>query len=106
MANIIAYSNSANTSSNILTANGTIFEKNSSRRYWFIQNVGTAPVFIKFKDVGDAVEASATSFNSIIHGGTVDSDGSGGSASSDNPIAYTGDISVYSTDLKIVAYEL
>jgi len=32
--------------------------------------------------------------------------GTGGTASSDNPITYTGDISVYSTNLKIVAYEL
>ena len=101
MANIITPANLANTDSVILTTNGTIFESNSSRRYWFMQNVGTAPVFIKF-----GAGASTTSFNSIIHGGSSDSDGTGGSASSDNPISYTGDISVYSTDLKIVAYEL
>ena len=100
-ANIISPANKANTGSVILTDNGTIFESNTSRRYWFIQNVGTVPVFIKF-----GTGASATSFNSIIHGGSSDSDGTGGSASSDNPISYTGDISVYSTNLKIVAYEL
>lgn len=101
MANIISPANQASTTSSILTANGTIFESNPSRRYWFIQNVGTAPVFIKF-----GTGASSTSFNSIIHGGASDSDGTGGSAKSDNPISYTGDISVYSTGLKIVAYEL
>jgi hypothetical protein len=101
MANIISPANSASTTSSVLITNGTIFESNPSRRYWFIQNVGTVPIFIKF-----GTGASSTSFNSIIHGGTSDSDGTGGSASSDNPIAYTGDISVYSTNLKIVAYEL
>jgi len=101
MSNIITPSSQANTDHSVLTDNGTIFDENTSRRYWFIQNVGTAPVFIKF-----GTGASAASFNSIIHGGTSDSDGTGGAASSDNPIAYTGDISVYSTDLKIVAYEL
>jgi len=101
MSNIITRSDKANTGSVVLTTNGTLFDDNTSRRYWFLQNVGTAPVFIKF-----GLNASASSFNSIVHGGTSDSDGTGGSASSDNPIAYTGDISVYSTDLKIVAYEL
>lgn len=98
---IISQANSADTSSLVLTDNGIIFDSNPHRRYWFIQNVGTVPVFVKF-----GTGASATSFNAIIHGGTSDSDGTGGTASADNPISYTGDISVYSTNLKIVAYEI
>ena len=101
MSNIITHSSKANTGSVVLTTNGTIFDTNTSRRYWFIQVIGTAPVFIKY-----GTGASATSFNAILHAGTVDKDGTGGTASSDNPITYTGDISVYSTNLKIVAYEL
>jgi len=100
-ANIITPANKAETGSVVITSNGTLFDSNPSRRYWFIQNVGTVPIFVKF-----GAGASATSFNAIIHGGTSDSDGTGGTASSDNPISYTGDISVYSTNLKVVAYEL
>lgn len=89
----------ANTPS-ILTSAGTALVVNDKRRYWSIQNVGTNPLFIL---LGDG--ASSSVFHYVIKGGTGDSDGLGGSASS-GIVCYTGIISVAGTTPKFVVTEI
>jgi len=86
----------------IVTEAGTALAAKTSgnRRGWFIQNVGTNPLFIRLGGT-----ASSTVFHFVIKGGTGDSDGLGGSVGEKQGAVYQGIITVAGTTPKFVVQE-
>lgn len=80
--------NTSVSNSSVSGVNGTALQINTDRKMWYMQNLGTGKLYVK---LGTA--ASATSFNFILVGGTVDYDGYGGTWSDDDG-KYRGAVSV------------
>lgn len=85
--------------SGITTSNGTILASNTARLGGYVQNLGTAPLFVKF-----GTGASDSSFDGIAGGGVSNDDGTGGIVNL--PASYTGVVSIYSTDPRANATEV
>ncbi len=100
MIESITIAKTANTPS-IVTSGGDVLAANPHRKGWMIQNVGTNPLFIRF-----GTGASSTVFHAVLKGGTVDSDGNGGSISQMGGVVYQGVISAAGTLPKMVITEL
>lgn len=79
------------------TAAGTAVASNAARKDFFVQNLGTNPLFVKF-----GATASTSSFNVILAAATAQDNGSGGSTSWDG---YTGEVSVAGTSPRFIAWE-
>ena len=67
-------------------SNGTILAANSSRREFFVQNLATGVLYVKY-----GLGANASSFNFVLAGNTSTNAGDGGSL---NDQSYVGDVSV------------
>jgi len=100
MSDIVYQTTHSNTPS-IVTSEGTIIAANPLRRAWSIQNVGTNPIFVRLGGT-----ASSTVFHYVIKGGSVDSDGAGGSVNQTEGVVFTGLISIAGTSPKAVALEI
>lgn len=81
----------------IITSAGTLLSANDNRTGIIIQNLNTAPLYIKF-----GTSASASDFDFILKGGTDVDDGNGGIFSYD-VLSYTGVITVYGTTVRCTA---
>ena len=79
------------------TVTGTVMNANSGRKELFVQNLGVNPLFVKY-----GPSATNSSFNFILTSGSAELAGDGGSLSDLN---YTGQVSVYSTSPKYIAWE-
>jgi hypothetical protein len=79
------------------TSNGTVMNANSGRKELFVQNLSTDSLFVKY-----GASATDSSFNFILASGSAELAGDGGSLSDSN---YTGQVSVYSTSPKYIAWE-
>jgi hypothetical protein len=79
------------------TGNGTVMNANSGRKELFVQNLSTGSLFVKY-----GASATNSSFNFILASGSAELAGDGGSLSDSN---YTGQVSVYSTSPKYIAWE-
>lgn len=71
----------------IATSNGTVLVPNGNRLAWWVQNLGTTPLYVKF-----GAGASATVFDVILKACAVQDDGSGGYISDE---IFKGTVSVY-----------
>lgn len=88
------------TNSGILTAAGTALAANEARVSYFIQNLGTNPLFVK-----EGATASTTDFSYILAGASGADDGTGGSYDSTASQVYTGILTVAGTAPRFVASE-
>lgn len=88
------------TTTGIQTTEGDVFTANDNRRWWFIQNLDTNPLFVKL-----GTGASSSDFNFILKAGTGTDDGLGGSYES-QVLVFTGIISVAGTTPRYVATEI
>lgn len=79
------------------TVTGTVMNANSGRKELFVQNLSTASLFVKY-----GASATDSSFNFVLVSGSAELAGDGGSLSDLN---YTGQVSVYSTSPKYIAWE-
>ena len=79
----------------------TAFASNSHRGAWFIQNLGTNPLFIRLGE-----NATTSLFHMVLRGGTANDDGTGGSISQAEGIVYAGIITVAGTDKRYTTLEL
>ncbi len=86
--------------SGILTAAGTALEANEARVSYFIQNLGTNPIFVK-----EGSGASTTDFTYILSAGTGADDGTGGSYDSTASQIYVGILTVAGTTPRFTASE-
>lgn len=100
MGYAIEYTSTINNRTGIVTSGGTLLPANDKRRTLVIQNLGGAPLFVKF-----GAGASTTSFDFVLSAGTVNDDGRGGIFAEDT-LSYTGIISVASaTTVRCTATE-
>jgi len=95
---IIANRKTATTTSSSTQA--TALAANSERAGFFIQNLGTNPLFVL---LGSG--ATITNFNYILKGGTAANDGTGASIGQNVGVVYTGVITVAGTTPTYVATE-
>jgi hypothetical protein len=68
---------------------GNVLASNPSRRAWFIQNLATGALMVRFS----ASNPTTSNLSFILKGGSAANDGSGGSWN-DSPAVYTGPVSV------------
>lgn len=80
------------------TSNGTILERNVSRNLFFVQNLHTGVLYMRF-----GTGASNTNFNVSLKACTVQDDGNGGAYSDDT---WIGPVSVSGAFTRYTVWEL
>ncbi len=95
----ISQSSQVHTRTGIVTSGGMLLPEYLDRKTLIIQNLGTAPLFIKFGE-----SASSSDFDLILKAGLVNDDALGGTVSFDT-LSYTGIISVDGTTVRCTATE-
>lgn len=78
----------------------TALANNPARVGWFIQNLGTNPLYVLM-----GIGASTTIFHIPLKAGTVNDDGSGGSVGQEQGIVFTGPITIAGTSPRYVVTE-
>lgn len=95
-------SSTATSNSTVSGTNGMAIPANSSRTGWFIQNLATSQLYVRFS----ASLADSGNFNLVLKGGTTERDGNGGSFTDDKP-KYKGAVSVSGASSPLwIAWEL
>ncbi len=92
------YSSTAPNNSTISGGNGTVLYANTNRILFFVQNLATTPLFVKY-----GTGASNTSFNLILKSGNGTDDGAGGSI---NDTSWKGAISASGNSPRYIGWEL
>lgn len=85
----------------ILTSAGTALAANPARIAWSIQNLGTNALFV-LRGSG----ASTSVCHTVLKGGSVNDDGTGGSISEEAGTIYNGILTVAGTSPRFVVTEL
>lgn len=99
--NIDSSSQTKSTSAIRTDASGsTVLASNTSRRYFFIQNLGTNVLFVRL-----LAGATSSLFDFALKAGSVNDDGTGASIASAQ-VCFTGDISIAGTSPRFVAVEI
>ena len=89
-----------NASTPSIMSASTALAANPARMGWFIQNLGTNPLFVLH-----GVGASTTVFTVLLKGATAQDDGTGGVASQEDGVVYNGIITVAGTSPRYTATE-
>ncbi len=89
-----------NVSTPSISSAATALASNKARLGWFIQNLGTNPLYILH-----GTGASTTVFTVVLAAGTVNDDGTGGAASQEDGVVYNGIITVAGTSPRYTATE-
>lgn len=97
----VVYTTSKSNTPSIITDAGTVLSANTARIGWFIQNVGTNPVFVRLGGT-----ASSTVYHVVLKGGTGNDDGLGASFSQSDGVVFTGLISIAGTTPRVVVLEM
>jgi hypothetical protein len=84
-----------------ISSAATALEANPRRTLWYIQNLGTNPLFILY-----GANASTTVFHKVLKGSTIQDDGTGGEAGQSDDIIYCGVISVAGTTPRYTVLEM
>lgn len=101
MANSSTYTTQAANTPSILTSAGTAIAANPARIAWSIQNLGTNALFV-LRGSG----ASTSVFHTVLKGGSVADDGTGGSISEEAGTIYNGILTVAGTSPRFVVTEI
>lgn len=90
------------TKSNVpsIQTGSTALAANQERLGWYIQNLGTNPLYILH-----GIGATTSVFTTVLSASTVAQDGTGGSASQETGVVYTGPITVAGTSPSYTATE-
>lgn len=83
-----------------IQSSATALSANTKRIGWFIQNLGTNTLYVLHGS-----GASTSVFTVALKAGTGNDDGSGGTASQENGVIYTGIITVAGTSPRYTATE-
>ena len=83
-----------------IKSDATALASNTARTGWFIQNLGTNPLFVNMGGT-----ASTTVFHTVLKGGTGNDDGSGGSVGQEKGVVFTGTITVAGTSPRYTVTE-